>query len=191
MFEDLSSRLSDALRRLTGKESSRGRRRERLREIRRILLGADVSFDLTRQVPRERVQAKPSGRRSSRPSPGQQLVKIVYDELVAMLGEASADRLRVGAAYRHPAGGPLQAEDTTTAGKLARRSERARRIPWWPPTSAAAAVDQLVTLGQQVAWCGVEPGTDSQAVRPSDRPKPTSSRSRDAASKPRASEAGR
>src|SRR5258705_6513868 len=64
--------------------------REGLREIRRILLEADVSFDLTREF-LERVQARAVGVTALKEvRPGQQIVKIVYDELVALLGEKQA-----------------------------------------------------------------------------------------------------
>src|SRR3989304_5776887 len=91
MFDELSAKLTGALQRLT----SRGvlteeAVREGLRESRRILLEADVGFDLARQF-LERVEQKAVGQdliKSVRP--GQQLVRIVHDELVAMLGEKQA-----------------------------------------------------------------------------------------------------
>jgi serine/threonine protein kinase len=81
MFDQLSSRLTDALRRLTGRGVlTEEAVREGLREIRRILLEADVSFDLTREF-LERVQAAAVGQDVLKAvRPGQQLVKIVYDE---------------------------------------------------------------------------------------------------------------
>jgi len=175
MFEDLSSRLSDALRRLTGKGVlSEDDVREGLREIRRILLEADVSFDLTRQF-LERVQARAIGQEVLKAvKPGQQLVKIVYDELVAMLGEKQAP---IAFASVPPTVillvGLQGSGKTTTAGKLARRLKNEQKAPFLVAADIyrPAAVDQLVTLGQQVG-VGVyaEPGTDSQTVRPSDRP---------------------
>ena len=91
MFDELSGNLTDALKRLVGRGVlTEDAVREGLREIRRVLLEADVSFDLTRSF-LERVQEKAVGQdviKSVRP--GQQVVKIVYDELVAMLGEKQA-----------------------------------------------------------------------------------------------------
>jgi len=91
MFDELSSKLSDTLRRITGKGVlTEEAVREGLREIRRVLLEADVSFDLTRRF-LERVQEKAVGQDVLKAvRPGQQLVKVVYDELVALLGEHSA-----------------------------------------------------------------------------------------------------
>jgi signal recognition particle subunit SRP54 len=61
--------------------------KEGLREVRRVLLEADVNFKLTREF-LERVEKKAGGVSALRTvSPGQQLVKIVHDELAALLGE--------------------------------------------------------------------------------------------------------
>src|SRR5512132_3865071 len=91
MFDELSSKLNATLQKLTGRGVlSEDAVREGLREIRRILLEADVSFDLTREF-LERVQEKAVGQQVVKSvRPGQQLVKIVYDELVLMLGEKQA-----------------------------------------------------------------------------------------------------
>lgn len=163
MFEDLSSRLSDTLRRLTGKGVlSEDDVREGLREIRRILLEADVSFDLTRQF-LERVQAKAAGQEILKAvKPGQQLVKIVYDELVAMLGEKQAPLAFASVPPTVVLVVGLQGSGkTTTAGKLARRLKLEQKAPYLVAADVyrPAAVDQLVTLGQQVG-VGVhaEPG---------------------------------
>src|ERR1044072_156871 len=91
MFDELASKLAATLTRLTGRGVlSEDAVREGLREIRRVLLEADVSFDLTRGF-LERVEAEAVGQQVIKSvRPGQQLVKIVYDELVAMLGERQA-----------------------------------------------------------------------------------------------------
>ena len=88
MFDELSSKLSDTLRRLAGRGVlTEEAVKEGLREVRRVLLEADVSFDLTREF-LERVQARAVGTEALKAvRPGQQVVKIVYDELVALLGE--------------------------------------------------------------------------------------------------------
>jgi signal recognition particle subunit SRP54 len=154
MFEALSSRLSDTLRKLTGKGVlSEDDVREGLREIRRCLLEADVSFDLTRQF-LERVQEKATGQEVLKAvKPGQQLVKIVYDELVAMLGEKQAP---LGFASVPPTVilvvGLQGSGKTTTAGKLARRLKNEQKAPFLIAADVyrPAAIDQLVTLGEQV-----------------------------------------
>jgi signal recognition particle subunit SRP54 len=163
MFDELSSKLSAALQKITGRGVlSEEAVREGLREVRRILLEADVSFDLTRQF-LERVQEKAIGAAVLKAvRPGQQLVKIVYDELVVLLGEKQAPIafssvpptiiLLVG----------LQGSGkTTTAGKLARRLKLEQKAPFLIAADVyrPAAVDQLVTLGQQVdVGVHAEPG---------------------------------
>ncbi len=163
MFEDLSSKLSTTLRRLTGKGVlSEDDVRDGLREIRRILLEADVSFDLTRQF-LERVQEKATGQELLKSvKPGQQLVKIVYDELVAMLGERQAPLTFASVPPTVMLIAGLQGSGkTTTAGKLAKRLKLEQKAPFLVAADVyrPAAGDQLVTLAQQVG-VGVhhEPG---------------------------------
>jgi signal recognition particle subunit SRP54 len=154
MFDELSSKLTQALQRLTGRGVlNEDAVREGLREIRRVLLEADVSFDLTRSF-LERVQEKAVGQdviKSVRP--GQQLVKIVYDELVALLGEKQAP-------LAHSSVPPtvilivgLQGSGkTTTAGKLAKRLKLEQKAPFLVAADVyrPAAAEQLATLGKQV-----------------------------------------
>ena len=140
MFDELSSKLDATLRSLTGRGVlTEDDVKEGLREIRRVLLEADVSFELTREF-LERVQDKAVGVSALNDvPPGQQLVKIVYDELVAMLGEKQAP---IAHATVPPTVimlvGLQGSGKTTTAGKLARRLKtgaegavpgRGRRLP--------------------------------------------------------------
>ena len=80
MFDELSGKLNATLQKLTGRGVlTEEAVKEGLREIRRILLEADVSFELTREF-LERVQEKAVGLAALKSDrPGQQLVKIVYD----------------------------------------------------------------------------------------------------------------
>jgi signal recognition particle subunit SRP54 len=154
MFDELSQKLNDTLQRLTGRGVlTEDAVKEGLREIRRVLLEADVSFDLTREF-LERVQAKAVGVTALRDvRAGHQLVKIVYDELVALLGEKQAPLafatvpptviLLVG----------LQGSGkTTTAGKLARRLKQEQKAPFLVAADVyrPAAIEQLLTLSTQV-----------------------------------------
>src|SRR5499427_6027635 len=88
MFDELSEKLDAVFARLRGRGTlSEADIKEGLREVRRVLLEADVNFQLTREF-LERVEKKAVGVSAlSTVSPGQQLVKVVYDELTAMLGE--------------------------------------------------------------------------------------------------------
>ena len=154
MFDELSSKLSDTLRRLTGRGVlTEEAVREGLREIRRILLEADVSFELTRQF-LERVQEKAVGQEVLKAvRPGQQLVKVVYDELVAMLGEKQAPLAHASVPPTVILMVGLQGSGkTTTAAKLARRLKQEQKAPFLVAADVyrPAAVDQLRTLGEQV-----------------------------------------
>jgi signal recognition particle subunit SRP54 len=154
MFDELSSKLTEALKRLTGRGVlTEDAVREGLREIRRILLEADVSFDLTRQF-LERVQAKAVGESVLKGlRPGQQLVKIVYDELVAMLGERQAPLAFASVPPTVVMIVGLQGSGkTTSAGKLAKRLKLEQKAPFLVAADVyrPAAADQLETLGKQV-----------------------------------------
>jgi signal recognition particle subunit SRP54 len=88
MFDELTDKLEQTFARLRGKGSlTEADIKEGLREVRRVLLEADVNFTLTREF-LERVERRPVGVAQLKGvNPAQQLVKIVYDELTAMLGE--------------------------------------------------------------------------------------------------------
>ena len=154
MFDELSAKLTGALQRLTGRGVlSEDAVREGLREIRRILLEADVSFDLTREF-LERVQERAVGQQVLKAvRPGQQLVKIVADELVALLGEKQAPiaHASVPPTVRRLVGRQGSGK-TTPAGKLARRLKQEQKAPFLVAADVyrPAAAEQLATLGAQV-----------------------------------------
>src|SRR3954467_6500261 len=167
MFEELSSKLNATLQRLTGRGVlTEDAVKEGLREIRRILLEADVSFDLTRDF-LERVQTRAVGVLSLKDvRPGHQLVKIVYDELVALLGEKQAP---IAFASVPPTilllVGLQGSGKTTTAGKLARRLKLEQKAPFLVAADIyrPAAIEQRHTLGRQVE-VGVYGDSGSQDV---------------------------
>ena len=154
MFDELSEKLDSVFARLRGRGVlSEADIKEGLREIRRVLLEADVNFQLTREF-LERVEQKAVGVSALRTvSPGQQLVKIVHDELTTMLGE-QREGLRMSTVPPTVVlmVGLQGSGKTTTAAKLARRLAGEGR-----PTRLVAAdvyrpaaIDQLETLGQQI-----------------------------------------
>ena len=154
MFDELSETLEATFARLRGRGVlSEADIKEGLREIRRVLLEADVNFQLTREF-LERVEKKAvSVTQLKTVSPGQQLVKIVYDELTAMLGERR-EGLKLSSVPPTVVMmvGLQGSGKTTTAAKLARRLKGENR-----PTRLIAAdvyrpaaIDQLETLGQQL-----------------------------------------
>lgn len=154
MFEDLSEKLEATFARLRGRGVlSEADIREGLREVRRVLLEADVNFQLTREF-LERVERKATGVNAlSTVSPGQQLVKIVHEELAAMLGE-QREGLKLGTVPPSVVMmvGLQGSGKTTTAAKLARklkaegRSTRLIAADVYRP----AAIDQLETLGRDL-----------------------------------------
>jgi signal recognition particle subunit SRP54 len=167
MFDELSSKLTATLRSLTGRGVlTEEAVREGLREIRRILLEADVSFDLTRDF-LERVQAKAIGQNAlADVRPGHQLVKIVYDELVVMLGEKQAPLAHATVPPTVILLVGLQGSGkTTTAGKLARRLKTEQKAPFLVAADVyrPAAIEQLQTLGRQID-VGVHGDTGSKDV---------------------------
>jgi signal recognition particle subunit SRP54 len=164
MFEQLSDKLNGVLRDLTGRGVlTEEAVKEGLREIRRVLLEADVSFELTREF-LERVQTRAVGLAQIKDvRPGQQLVKIVYDELVALLGEKQAPLIFASVPPTVILVVGLQGSGkTTTAGKLAKRLKLEQKAPFLVAADVyrPAAQDQLATLAKQVdVGVHTEPGT--------------------------------
>src|SRR6266571_3334816 len=166
MFTALSERLTATLKRLTGRGVlSEQDVTEALREIRRHLLEADVSFEVTTGFV-ERVRERAVGVIAVKSvNPGQQVAKLVHDELARMLGASDEDLARkVGAQHAAPLQfapvGPtvillvvLQGSGkTTTAAKLARRLKLEQKAPGLVAADPyrPAAGEQLRQLGEQV-----------------------------------------
>src|ERR671926_1549396 len=155
MFEQLSEKLEGVFARLRGRGVlTEGDIKEGLREVRRVLLEADVNFQLTREF-LERVEGKALGVAQLKAiSPAQQLVKIVHDELTGMLGERREGlRLSTVPPTVVMVVGLQGSGKTTTAAKLARKLKaegRAARLVA-ADVYRPAAIDQLETLGKQIA----------------------------------------
>ena len=154
MFTALAEQLAGTLRRLTGRgvvgESDVT---EALREIRRHLLEADVSFEVTRGFV-ERVRERAVGALAvPSVSPGQQVAKLVHDEIAALLGgqRRALEFAPVGPTVILLVG--LQGSGkTTTAAKLAARLKREQKAPGLVAADVyrPAAQEQLRQLGEQV-----------------------------------------
>ena len=154
MFTALSERLTAALKRLTGRGVlSEQDVTEALREIRRHLLEADVSFEVTTGFV-ERVRERAIGALAVKAvSPGQQVVKLVHDEIAALLGgtKRGLDFASVGPTVILLVG--LQGSGkTSTAAKLARRLKLEQKAPGLVAADPyrPAAAEQLRQLGEQV-----------------------------------------
>ena len=154
MFEELSEKLDAVL----GRFRSRGLLteamvREGLREVRRVLLEADVNFQVVKDF-LTRVEEKATEEKVLKSvQPGQQVVKIVHDELVFLLGDKT-DPMKI--APIPPTvillAGLQGSGKTTTAAKLAKRMLREGRAPMLAALDVQrpAAIDQLETLGKQI-----------------------------------------
>ena len=154
MFDELSEKLEAAFARLRGRGVlTEADIKEGLREVRRVLLEADVNFALTREF-LERVEKKAVGISQLRTvSPAQQLVKVVYDELTAMLGERR-EGLKLSSVPPTVVMmvGLQGSGKTTTAAKLARKLKAEGRQTRLIAADVyrPAAIDQLEKLGQQL-----------------------------------------
>jgi signal recognition particle subunit SRP54 len=154
MFEDLSERLNGVLGRLRQRGVlTEPMIRDALREIRRVLLEADVNVALVREF-LGKVEERALGEAVLRSvSPGEQIVKIVHDELVALLGgERGALRLSGAAPAVVLLVGLQGSGKTTTAAKLAKRLAREGRTPLLAALDVQrpAAIEQLETLGRAI-----------------------------------------
>ncbi|MEX2156921.1 MAG: signal recognition particle protein [Gemmatimonadales bacterium] len=154
MFTALSEQLTGVLKRLTGRGVlSVADVTDALREIRRHLLEADVSFEVTRGFV-ERVRERAVGAlQLTAVSPGQQVVKLVHDEIAALLGgtRAGLDFASVGPTVILLVG--LQGSGkTTTAAKLGRRLKLEQKAPALVAADVyrPAAAEQLRQLGEQI-----------------------------------------
>jgi signal recognition particle subunit SRP54 len=154
MFTALTERLAGVMQRLVGRGVlSEQDVADALREMRRALLEADVSVDVARDfVERVRERATQTIQLKS-VSPGHQVVKLVHDELVALLGGTTGELsfASVGPTVILLVG--LQGSGkTTTAAKLARRLKLEQKAPGLVAADfrRPAAVEQLKQLGQQV-----------------------------------------
>ena len=167
MFESLGSRLQSVFDNL----QKRGKLTEAdvdvaMREVRLALLEADVNYKVVKEFV-ARVRERAVGQEVMRSlTPGQQVVKIVHDELVRTLGEPG--RLNLGA--QSPAVimlvGLQGAGKTTMAGKLALHLRKQGRRPLLVAADVyrPAAINQLETLGKQLDIPVYSEGTKADPV---------------------------
>jgi signal recognition particle subunit SRP54 len=170
MFDSLSEKLENVFKKLKGRGFlTEADVSEALREVRMALLEADVNFKVVKEfVEAVRVKAVGAGVLESL-TPGQQVVKIVYDQLVTMMGETVT---RIQLVPNRPTVvmmvGLQGSGKTTTTGKLARmfKKDGRKTLLVAADTQRPAAIDQLVTLGRQLSIEVEEsqPGEDPVAV---------------------------
>src|ERR1700689_3474541 len=154
MFDGLTQKLQTAFRNLRGlgkiSESNVG---DALREVRMALLDADVNFKVARDFIEE-VKTKSLGAEVVQSiQPGQQIIKIIHDELVTLLGSANAGLALSGNPSCIMMVGLHGSGKTTSAGKLARLLHKQARTPLLVAADVyrPAAMEQLETLGRQLA----------------------------------------
>ena len=153
MFESLSNKLQNTFRNLRGLgKISETNVTDALRDVRMALLEADVNFKVARDFI-ERVQTKSIGAEVIQSvQPGQQIVKIISDELTELLGSQNAginfdkNPTSIMMVGLHGAG------KTTSSGKLARLIQKQGRQPLLVAADVyrPAAMEQLETLGKQL-----------------------------------------
>src|SRR5205085_10153876 len=174
MFEGIQRGLSEALKKLRGRgRLTEANVRDGLREVRKALLDADVNYNVANDFI-QRVTEKSVGQEVlRRVDPSEQIVRIMYDELVALMGPVdhkfhfAKDRPTVIMLCGLQGSGK-----TTTAGKLALtlRDKLGRK----PMLVAAdlqrpAAVEQLRVLGEQInVPVYTEPAADGKTPSPID-----------------------
>ncbi len=151
MFESLTDKLSRTLRNLRGVgKLTEDNVSEALGEVRKALLSADVHFRTAREFVEEVKQACLGQEVLKSVSPGQQVIKIIHDELVKLLGEG-ANQLRDDRPLRVLMVGLHGAGKTTTSAKLAKRLAKDGRSPMLVACDVyrPAAIDQLEILAKQ------------------------------------------
>jgi signal recognition particle subunit SRP54 len=154
MFDSLTQKLELAFKKLRGQgKISPQNIEESLREVRRALLDADVNYKVTKQFI-EDVQKRAIGQDVlSSITPGQMIIKIIYEEMVKLLGDSKSD---LASAQVPPTviliAGLQGSGKTTFSAKLAYQLKSKGQYPLLVAADVhrPAAIDQLESLGQQL-----------------------------------------
>lgn len=153
MFDTLSGKLQNVFRNLRGLgRISESNIADSLREVRMALLDADVHFQVARDFI-ERVKAKSLGQEVVQSiQPGQQIIKIIHDELVELLGAAHGGLQLGGSPACILMVGLHGSGKTTSSGKLARLLQKQGGQPLLVAADVhrPAAIDQLETLARKL-----------------------------------------
>ncbi|MGB3236644.1 MAG: signal recognition particle protein [Geitlerinemataceae cyanobacterium] len=168
MFDALAERLEDAWKKLRGQDKiSESNIQEALREVRRALVSADANLQVVKTFIAD-VEAKAQGAAViSGVKPDQQFIKIVYDELVQVMGETNVPLANAETKPTVILMAGLQGTGKTTASaKLALHLRKQNRNALLVATDVyrPAAIDQLVTLGKQIDVPVFEMGGDANPV---------------------------
>ncbi len=168
MFDALADRLESAWKKLRGQDKiSQSNIQDALREVRRALLEADVNLQVVKDFVAQ-VEAKALGAEViAGVRPDQQFIKIVYDELVEVMGETNVPLAQADKPPTVVLMAGLQGTGkTTAAAKLALLLRKENRSCLMVATDVyrPAAIDQLVTLGNQIDVPVFELGSDADPV---------------------------
>ena len=152
MFESLTDKLSHAMRQLRGTAKlSEENMSEALKEVRAALLSADVHFKVAREFI-ETVKGKCVGQEVLKSvTPGQQIIKIINDELVRLLGEGETG-LSTNRPLKILMVGLQGGGKTTTSAKIAKFLKKEGYNPLLVACDIyrPAAIDQLESVGEQI-----------------------------------------
>ncbi len=154
MFESLTDKLSSVFKKLRGHgKLSEENINDALKEVRLALLEADVNFRVVKDFI-ERIRARAVGQEVLESlTPAQQVIKIVHEELVSLMGQVSTG---LDLSFKPPIPvmliGLQGSGKTTTAGKLAKLLRDKGRKPFLVPADVQrpAAIEQLIKLGEQL-----------------------------------------
>src|SRR5699024_514074 len=168
-FEGLSNRLQETIKKITGKgKVSEQDVNEMAREVRLALLEADVNFKVVRQFIKDIKERAVGQEVMESLTPGQQVIKIVQDELSELMGGSQS---KIAVADRQPTvilmSGLQGAGKTTTTGKLAnllRKQYNRKPLLVACDVYRPAAIKQLQTLGKQLDMPVFEMGTEVSPV---------------------------
>jgi signal recognition particle subunit SRP54 len=154
MFESLSEKLSRTFKKLRGQGKLTEKNiQEALKEVRMALLEADVNYKVVKKFVEDIRQSAMGQEVLDSLTPGQQVIKIVHDELIRLMG---GSRQELNLTGRTPFAlmlvGLQGSGKTTTAGKLALHLRKKGRNPYLVPADIyrPAAIEQLQKLGSQL-----------------------------------------
>ncbi len=154
MFEDLQQKLESSLKKIRGQGKLTEKNiSDTLREVRRVLLDADVNYQVAKEFI-DNVSQKALGTEVINSiTPGQLITKIIHDELTHLLGNSNSEIRLNGSGITTILIVGLQGSGKTTfSGKLAKRLKESNRkiLLVAADVYRPAAIDQLKTLGEQI-----------------------------------------
>lgn len=154
MFDNLTDRLEGVFKTLRGAgKLSEENIKDSMREVRMALLEADVNLQVVKDFVANVTEKSIGLEVTKKLSPGQQVIKVVHEELVELLG-GNTEQIRLDG--RQPVtimmAGLQGSGKTTTSGKLAKMLKDKGRKPYLVPADIyrPAAIDQLTVLGERL-----------------------------------------